>query len=178
MLREQSLLAVRDWLKERKQSAGTENLIICVQKEREALSEQLTNKKAQGRLSKIQQEEYKEKLHIFLRFEELLKQQPDKNGEDFGGQFSVLREDFGRQVTDMKAQAEAGVVRLDQTLSFLFDAFGNGTEMLLVLSDLTEDAMSSRFIGRYGSEKYALYSKELMVRERQDQILEQLMEEA
>lgn len=175
MRTEQSMLSLRDWLKEQKQAAETGGILTCIQKEIADLSEQLRSKTAAGRLSKRQQEEWKGKLHGFLRFENLLKQRPDLAKRK--DQFELLKSDFQEQVSDMKTQAAACAAQLDQTLSFLFSAFGNGTEMLLVLSDLTEDAMSSRFVARYGSDKYYLYSNELMVQERKDQILEQLMEE-
>lgn len=190
MRKEQSLLALRDWLRVQKQSKGEQDLLAGVQKEIGELSEQLRSQKAAGRISKAQQEAWKGKLYGFLHFEQLLKAKTNwKEGKDGSGtgenqtgkaffdqMLLVLKEDFAEQVSELKAQAEACVSQLDQTLSFLFDAFGNGTELLLVLSDLTEDAMSSRFISRYGSEKYTLYSNALMIQERQDQILEEIMD--
>ena len=48
--------------------------------------------------------------------------------------------------------------------------------MLLLTTELTVNTYSSRFISRYGSEDYKKASDELMLSERQNDLLEQIKE--
>lgn len=89
--------------------------------------------------------------------------------------FARKKASYQERVVGLKAQTQQVQENLDHTLTFLAQAFGHGTEMLLVMSDLTEDKMSSRFLGRHGSDTYQKYSALMMVQDRRDQILNELL---
>lgn len=59
--------------------------------------------------------------------------------------------------------------KLENAFRFCEEAFGDGQEMLILVTEF-----SSEFIGKYGCEKYFSHSKELMFYERQQEIIEQL----
>ena len=46
--------------------------------------------------------------------------------------------------------------------------------MLVLVTELTVNAYSARFIGTYGSEDYRKHNEELMLHERQDDIMQQI----
>ena len=79
-----------------------------------------------------------------------------------------------REATRQKA--EAVKLRLSNLFSFVEKAFGTGSEMLILVTDLTESTASSDFISRYGCEEYFKYNKYLMFYERQYDINEQIDE--
>lgn len=79
-----------------------------------------------------------------------------------------------REATRQKA--EAVKLRLSNLFSFVEKAFGTGSEMLILVTDLTESTASSDFISRYGCEEYFKYNKDLMFYERQYDINEQINE--
>ena len=55
-------------------------------------------------------------------------------------------------------------------------AFGEGQELLILVTELTADSHSAQFIARYGSEDYYRHNKALLVYERQETILRELEE--
>ena len=62
----------------------------------------------------------------------------------------------------------------------LFDyvskAFEEGNEMLLLVTELTVNENSARFIAQFGLEDYTRASETLMISERQDSIKQEIME--
>ena len=59
---------------------------------------------------------------------------------------------------------------------FCEEAFGEGQEMLILVTELTISYYGARFISRYGCKEYFAHNKELLFYERQQEILSQLEE--
>ena len=78
-----------------------------------------------------------------------------------------------------QSAAQAGEA-LENTFAFCEKAFGEGQELLILVTELTADKHSAHFIARYGSEGYYRHNKALLVYERQETILRELdaLEEA
>ena len=74
-----------------------------------------------------------------------------------------------------QAAAEAGAA-LENSFAFCERAFGEGQELLILVTELTADSHSVHFIARYGSEGYYRHNKALLVYERQQTILRELEE--
>ena len=72
-----------------------------------------------------------------------------------------------------KAAAQAGAA-LENTFAFCEKAFGEGQELLILVTELTAESHSARFIARYGSEGYYRHNKALLVYERQETILREI----
>ena len=58
--------------------------------------------------------------------------------------------------------------------AFVQEAFGQGNEMLVLVTELTVNNASAQFIAAFGSEDYGRHNQELMLSERRDQILAQI----
>lgn len=175
---EEQLLTLRDWLKEEKEiissdSAGEADLISRGTTYAEGLAGEYQEKLRNGRLSKREGRILKGKVQCFYNVINYLKVQ-GISGVDL--QFSAVKELYQAQVQAMKQKACEDGEKLSAVFAFVQETFGNGAELLLLLSELTEDAGSSRFIARYGSAEYFAYSKELMVQDRQEQIMRILAE--
>ena len=63
---------------------------------------------------------------------------------------------------------------LENSFAFCERAFGEGQELLILVTELTADSHSAHFIARYGSEGYYRHNRELLVYERQQTILREL----
>ena len=58
--------------------------------------------------------------------------------------------------------------------TFCEEAFGDSQEMLILVTELTINPHSARFIGNYGCKKYFEHNKELLFHERQIQIIKEM----
>ncbi len=54
---------------------------------------------------------------------------------------------------------------------FLEDVFGEGQELLILVTELTLSYYAVRFISRFGSKEYFAHSKELLFYERQKELI-------
>ena len=79
----------------------------------------------------------------------------------------------GRREALKQSAAHAGEA-LENTFAFCEKAFGEGQELLILVTELTADRHSAHFIARYGSEGYYRHNKALLVYERQQTILREL----
>ena len=85
--------------------------------------------------------------------------------------FSEMSADYSALVGKMREDAQAAKARLDALFAFVEEVFGDGQEMLILVTELTIGYYSSRFIARYGCEGYYRYSEELKFYERKLEIL-------
>lgn len=176
---EEQLIELRDWLKMQK-----EHLINPLAKEdndliaegvahAEKLANQYQKKLEAGQLTKREMRIWRGKVQCFYNVINQLKVAGISVKEE---QFEMVKKTYQEQITAMKEKAEEDGKNLAAVFAFVEQAFGNGTEMLLLLSELTEDVGASRFIARYGCDAYYKFSNELMVQDRQNQILNALLE--
>ena len=89
--------------------------------------------------------------------------------------FEYIRKSFGETVAEMKQHLSDTQFMLDNMFRFIEDVFGSGQEMLVVVTELTVNYYSAKFISRYGCEKYFEHNKELLVYERQQELLSEIM---
>lgn len=91
-----------------------------------------------------------------------------------GEPFAAVKADFDSAVADLRRQAEEASTRLDHLFAFCEEVFGDGQEMLILVTELTLDPCAARFISRYGCEAYFAHNQELLFYERQKEILSRL----
>lgn len=97
----------------------------------------------------------------------------ENSGEAFND-FAHVQIGFDAQVADMKKQVEAVGERLHHLFSFAAAAFEDGNEMLVLVTELTVNTYSARYISMFGCEDYSKYNRLLMVSERQNQMKENI----
>lgn len=88
--------------------------------------------------------------------------------------FSVLKEDFDRRFAEMKSAAQETSAHLDNLFAFCEEVFPDGQELLILVTELTLNDYSARFIARYGCPSYFAHNKELLFYERQQELIAQL----
>jgi hypothetical protein len=89
--------------------------------------------------------------------------------------FAYIKETFAGSVADMKSHLSESQSMIENMFLFIEDVFGSEQEMLVAVTELTVNYYSAKFISRYGCEKYFEHNKELLVYERQQELLSEIM---
>lgn len=88
--------------------------------------------------------------------------------------FALVKQKFDGQVADMKKRVAKTSDRLHHLFTFVGEAFEEGNEMLVLVTELTVNKYSSRYISMYGCQDYHKYNNLLMVTERQQDLKEEI----
>ena len=88
--------------------------------------------------------------------------------------FQVIKADFDWRVKHMQEEAKRTGERLTNLFTFCEDAFPDGQELLILVTELTISYYSAHFISRYGCKEYFAHNKELLFYERQKEIITEL----
>jgi hypothetical protein len=89
--------------------------------------------------------------------------------------FAYIKETFAGSVADMKSHLSESQSMIENMFLFIEDVFGSEQEMLVAVTELTVNYYSAKFISRYGCEKYFEHNKELLVYERHQELLSEIM---
>lgn len=100
----------------------------------------------------------------------LIKETPS-NGKEA---FVLLKAEFDKRTKALKNQADAAGKQLSNAFVFCEEVFGEGQEILILVTELTISHYGSRFISRYGCKEYFAHNKELLFYERQKEIIEKI----
>ncbi|MBQ2803981.1 MAG: AAA family ATPase [Lachnospiraceae bacterium] len=90
--------------------------------------------------------------------------------------FQVLKENYDTIVGKMKQKTIRTQQELQALFAFVEEAFAQGNEMLLLVTELTVNSSSAQFIATFGSPDYQKHNEGLMLGERQEQIKAQIAE--
>ena len=85
--------------------------------------------------------------------------------------FAEIKSDYDALVADMKAKAKDARAKLDKLFDFAEKVWGQGQEMVILVTELTLGPYSSRFIARYGCDAYYKNNESLKLYERKLEIL-------
>ncbi len=84
--------------------------------------------------------------------------------------FALIKERFDHEVSEMKSCREQISRKLSNLFRFVEKVFGAGNEMLVLVTDLTVNYNSAKFISRCGCKEYEKYNKKFQIYERQQEI--------
>lgn len=90
--------------------------------------------------------------------------------------FLIIKEEFEKELSEMKQETMKIKDRLEQLFFFAENAFPEGNEMLILVTELTVNESSARFISRFGCEAYQKHNMRLMLSERQELLQEEIKE--
>ena len=92
--------------------------------------------------------------------------------------FLSARSDFDKQCETRINTIKKASSALENAFTFMEEAFGEGQEMVIFITELTMDPEASRFITENGCERYFKYNKTLLVGNRRAEILKELDRDA
>ena len=153
--------------------AETEKLLEMLQMQGRAREKLLKSMQTAGAIS--DGDVYKNKFMIrFLA--EAEKEVRVGDIADGAGAYAWIREKFGREAASLKEQTERIGGRLHHLFAFAERAFAAGSEMLILVTELTVHDDSARFIASFGCPDYQRHNEELMLSERQNRFMEEIGE--
>lgn len=147
-------------------AAGILAHLEAVSRGRENLVESL---ESAGSLSDADRRKHK-KVIRFLRDGQLQVRGIAAGTEAYG----LLKERFRAEASGMKCETGKVQARLGALFSFAEEAFGQGNETLILLTDLTGNSASARFIAAFGSPEYARLSESMMLSQRRSGLQERI----
>ena len=166
------LLKIIRTMHEKNEENGTNSDIAAlVQKQIQNREKVIASMTSAGTLSG----EDKRRHRAIIRFLETQEKRLQlEQPENAAQAFAMLKEAFDAEVEQMKSENSAIQKRLHNLFAFSEVAFMDGNELVVLVTELTMNAYSARFIGLYGSADYQKHNEELMIHERQDDILNEI----
>lgn len=129
---------------------------------------------SQERANSLSEEQRNAFMHILRTLEEMRRTFRNEEIREHQEAFDVLREDLNQQIQKMKENAKNISERLHRLFAFVEEVYGDGREIRMVVSELTTNRYSARFIAEQGSEDYYRHNKKLMFHDRQEKVLKEL----
>lgn len=144
------------------------NVAVLVKNQIEAQNKIMAAKTAAGAMSSEEKKINKAVLHFLQMMEKELSASSARQP------LEILKGEYYQYLDEMKSQNARIQDRLHNLFVFSEKAFDEGNEMLVLVTELTTNVYSSRFIGTYGSRDYQRHNEALMLHERQNIILEEI----
>lgn len=88
--------------------------------------------------------------------------------------FALMKAAFDDAAGQLRRSAEQAGRQLSNVFIFCERAFGEGQELLILVTELTINHHTSAFISRYGCKEYFEHNKELLFYERQKEIIRKI----
>ena len=88
--------------------------------------------------------------------------------------YIVVKKEYNNRVKALSKQSQAVKKKLSNMFRFSEDVFGEDQEILIIVTDLTANNNSARYISEFGCEEYFKHNKELLFYERQKEIITRL----
>lgn len=88
--------------------------------------------------------------------------------------FQMVKGKFESELSEMKQETMKIKERLENLFAFVESAFSEGNEMLILVTELTVNQGSARFISRFGCDSYQKHNEQLMLSERQNLLQEEI----
>ncbi len=156
-----------------KQTKGEKSVTVeeMLEKQADARKKQMEASLKAGNLSETE----KRKNNRIVRFLEEAKKELYLDGQkDALDAFAKVRAKFEKELSEMKTETMKIKARLENLFSFVEEAFAEGNEMLILVTELTVNHNSARFISRFGCDAYQKHNENLMLTERQTLLKEEI----
>ena len=90
---------------------------------------------------------------------------------DGAAAFQIVKQSYEKRVGELQKVAQAGRNALSHAFQFCEEVFGDGQEMLILVTELTINPHAAKFISRYGCPEYFAHNKELLFYERKQDLI-------
>ena len=167
------LLAPLKAVKTKAAEAQVEQVVAQLDQLSEGRKKLLENLRAANSLS----DEDRRKHQKVIRFlEERRKELYTGDASSGEEAFARLKERYDSEVEKMKQETARVQGELSALFAFAEEAFAQGNEMLIMVTELTVNNASAQFIAAFGSPEYQRHNQEMMLSERGDDIKAQIAE--
>ncbi len=90
--------------------------------------------------------------------------------------FEVIRDRYNKEIAAVRERSDSIREELENLFAFADRAYSGGNEMLILVTEMTVNSYTSRFIARYGCDAYMKYKDEMMLDERNINLQEEIKE--
>lgn len=149
--------------------SGTSEPIVVLDQQIKIQHQLLESAKLAGNLSDEKHISLLKTIEVLNDQKALVHSETDGNSA-----FNVIKEDFNKRITQMRKSAKEAGQHLENVFLFCEKAFGEGQELLILVTELTASYYGASFISRYGCEAYFRHNKELLFYERQKEIISEI----
>lgn len=111
---------------------------------------------------------------VLLVLEDMAVLLNEKSPADGTKAFKLLKSEFDKRTKKLKKQSETAGEELSNVFKFCEEVFGDGQELLILVTELTISYYGAHFISRFGCEEYYAHNNELLFYERQKAIISKL----
>jgi intein/homing endonuclease len=148
-------------------------LVLSLEEQSHALLNESERARRAGMMSRDEVRSAKDAAGIlFYMSETILKENPDTAA----GAFVVIKRVFDEKKEELKERSVITKDHMNNSLLFCEKAFGIGNEIVMLVTEMTADRHCAGFISRYGCEQYFRFNKELLIHERNTEILNEINE--
>lgn len=155
-------------LTEKEPEAGIGEVIALLEKQAAAKEKVMDSLRKANTLSNSD----KKKMKQVIRFLELTKKELyTKDVTCAQDAFVQIKQKFDHEVAGMKMATMRTKERLHALFVFVEEAFAEGNEMLILVTELTVNTASVRFIAAFGCEDYQKHNEKLRLSERQEDLM-------
>ncbi len=155
------------------QESTVEQILSALEKQAEGRKKLLENLQSANSLSDADRKKHRSVVRFL---EEARKELYLKELCSGGEGYDFLKGKYGATVAKMKQETEKVQGELHSLFVFAEEAFAEGNEMLILVTELTVNTASAQFIATFGSEDYKRHNEELMLTERSDDIKAKIAE--
>jgi hypothetical protein len=93
-----------------------------------------------------------------------------------GLEFAVVKADFDKRVKEYDDFVRRTSERTGNMFRFVKEVFKEGQELIILVTELTANPVSARYLGRYKIEEYLTTADELVFHKRNVEILQEITE--
>ncbi len=86
----------------------------------------------------------------------------------------IIKKDFEKRIKEKNNIVTEVGLKLNHMLQFVENVFGEGQELLILITELTIDYYCAQYIGRFGCQQYFSHSKVLQLHERHNEIIREI----
>lgn len=156
---------------EKQPEAETDFILSMLQKQEEGRKTLLESMQKANALSDQDKRKHKAVIRFLQEAQKEIVVEAAENGK---AAFALMKKKFDAQVADMRKATVRVQGRLHQMFDFVDRAFAGGNEMLILVTELTVNDSSSRFIASFGCPDYQKHNEELMLSERQGNLQKEI----
>ena len=88
--------------------------------------------------------------------------------------FAIIKKNFDAELKALKKAASDAGEKLSHMFQFCEEVFPDGQELLILVTELTINPIAAAFINQYGCKEYFKYNKDLLLYDRQQEIISEL----
>lgn len=134
---------------------------------RRGVEKEYENRVSAHSLSEDGRELYITLLNILSEEILVAKNAPDR-------EFIAVKADFDARVKEYDAQVRRTSAHAENMFGFVKSVYSEGQELIILVTELTANPMSARFLGRYRIESYLKASDELVFHKRNVEIMQEI----